>query len=127
VTTKRTFPAGAPCVWGKTLNSSTCTATSGLIVTAPEEQTPSEMATAAAAKIPSDSFRMGSPFVREGVSIVRCLYIDNTTRNPKVKSLADLTEQDRIAVPGVKVKLPKRTIGRYKAADFPFKYVPEPF
>jgi len=31
------------------------------------------------------------------------------------------------AVPGVKVKLPKRTIGRYKAADFPFKYVPEPF
>ena len=30
-------------------------------------------------------------------------------------------------VPGTKVKLPKRKIGRYKAADFPFKYVPERF
>ncbi len=28
-------------------------------------------------------------------------------------------------LPAVKVKLPKRKIGRYKAADFPFKYVPE--
>ena len=27
----------------------------------------------------------------------------------------------------VKVKLPKRKIGRYKAVDFPFKYVPEVF
>jgi polyphosphate kinase 2 len=27
--------------------------------------------------------------------------------------------------PRAKVKLPKRKIGRYKAADFPFKYVPE--
>ena len=26
-----------------------------------------------------------------------------------------------------KVKLPKRKIGRYKAVDFPFKYVPELF
>jgi polyphosphate kinase 2 (PPK2 family) len=26
-----------------------------------------------------------------------------------------------------KVKLPKRRIGRYKAADYPFKYVPEKF
>ena len=30
-------------------------------------------------------------------------------------------------VPGEKVKLPKRKIGRYKAADYPFKYVPEAF
>jgi len=28
-------------------------------------------------------------------------------------------------VPAEKVKLPKRKIGRYKAADYPFKYVPE--
>jgi hypothetical protein len=27
--------------------------------------------------------------------------------------------------PREKVKLPKRKIGRYKAADLPFKYVPE--
>jgi hypothetical protein len=26
-----------------------------------------------------------------------------------------------------KVKLPKRKIGRYKAADYPFKYIPERF
>jgi hypothetical protein len=26
-----------------------------------------------------------------------------------------------------KVKLPKRRIGRYKAVDYPFKYVPEKF
>ncbi len=31
------------------------------------------------------------------------------------------------AVPAPKVTLPKRKIGRYKAADFPFKYVPETF
>ena len=31
------------------------------------------------------------------------------------------------AVPAPKVKLPKRKIGRYKAVDFPFKYVPEKF
>ena len=30
-------------------------------------------------------------------------------------------------LPAVKVKLPKRKIGRYKAADYPFKYVPERF
>ena len=30
-------------------------------------------------------------------------------------------------VPAPKVKLPKRKIGRYKAVDFPFKYVPERF
>ena len=30
-------------------------------------------------------------------------------------------------VPGAKVKLPQRKIGRYKAVDFPFKYVPEVF
>ncbi len=30
-------------------------------------------------------------------------------------------------VPAPKVKLPKRKIGRYKAADYPFKYVPEKF
>ena len=30
-------------------------------------------------------------------------------------------------VPAPKVKLPKRKIGRYKAMDFPFKYVPERF
>ena len=30
-------------------------------------------------------------------------------------------------VPAAKVKLPKRKIGRYKAVDFPFKYVPERF
>jgi polyphosphate kinase 2 (PPK2 family) len=29
--------------------------------------------------------------------------------------------------PAAKVKLPKRRIGRYKAADYPFKYVPEQF
>ena len=28
-------------------------------------------------------------------------------------------------LPAAKVKLPKRRIGRYKAADYPFKYVPE--
>jgi polyphosphate kinase 2 len=31
------------------------------------------------------------------------------------------------AMPSPKVKLPERKIGRYKAADFPFKYVPEVF
>ena len=31
------------------------------------------------------------------------------------------------ASPPVKVKLPKRKIGKYKAADYPFKYVPERF
>ena len=30
-------------------------------------------------------------------------------------------------LPATKVKLPKRKIGRYKAADIPFKYVPERF
>jgi hypothetical protein len=29
--------------------------------------------------------------------------------------------------PSDKVKLPKRKVGRYKAADYPFKYVPEKF
>jgi polyphosphate kinase 2 len=31
------------------------------------------------------------------------------------------------ALPAPKVKLPKRKIGRYKSADYPFKYVPETF
>ena len=31
------------------------------------------------------------------------------------------------APPAKKVKLPKRKIGRYKAADYPFKYIPERF
>jgi hypothetical protein len=31
------------------------------------------------------------------------------------------------AAPAEKVVLPKRKIGRYKAADYPFKYVPERF
>jgi polyphosphate kinase 2 len=31
------------------------------------------------------------------------------------------------SIPAEKVKLPKRKIGRYKAADYPFKYVPEKF
>ena len=31
------------------------------------------------------------------------------------------------AAPAAKVVLPKRKIGRYKAADYPFKYVPERF
>jgi polyphosphate kinase len=31
------------------------------------------------------------------------------------------------SLPASKVKLPKRKIGRYKARDIPFKYVPEPF
>ncbi|MEO8506376.1 MAG: polyphosphate kinase 2 [Betaproteobacteria bacterium] len=31
------------------------------------------------------------------------------------------------ALPAAKVKLPKRKIGKYKAADIPFKYVPERF
>ena len=31
------------------------------------------------------------------------------------------------APPAKKVKLPKRKSGRYKAADHPFKYVPEKF
>jgi polyphosphate kinase 2 len=31
------------------------------------------------------------------------------------------------APPPMKVKLPKRRIGKYKAADYPFKYVPERF
>jgi polyphosphate kinase len=31
------------------------------------------------------------------------------------------------AVPAPKVKLPKRRVGRYKAVDLPFKYVPERF
>ena len=31
------------------------------------------------------------------------------------------------ALPAKKVELPKRKIGRYKAVDFPFKYVPEAF
>jgi hypothetical protein len=31
------------------------------------------------------------------------------------------------AIKSAKVTLPKRRIGRYKAVDFPFKYVPETF
>ncbi len=31
------------------------------------------------------------------------------------------------AAPALKVELPKRKIGRYKAADYPFRYVPERF
>ena len=31
------------------------------------------------------------------------------------------------APPPMKVKLPKRKVGKYKAADYPFKYVPERF
>ncbi len=31
------------------------------------------------------------------------------------------------AVPAAKVKLPKRKVGGYKAADYPFKYIPEKF
>jgi len=31
------------------------------------------------------------------------------------------------AAPAVKVELPKRKIGRYKAVDYPFRYVPERF
>jgi polyphosphate kinase 2 len=31
------------------------------------------------------------------------------------------------APPPMKIKLPKRKIGKYKAADYPFKYVPERF
>ncbi len=31
------------------------------------------------------------------------------------------------SLPAKKVKLPKRTVGRYKAADIPFKFVPERF
>jgi polyphosphate kinase len=31
------------------------------------------------------------------------------------------------AVPAAKVKLPKRKIGRYKPANYPFKYIPEKF
>ena len=31
------------------------------------------------------------------------------------------------AIPAPKVKLPERKIGRYKAVDFPFKFVPEIF
>jgi polyphosphate kinase len=31
------------------------------------------------------------------------------------------------AVPAEKVQLPKRKIGRYKAVDYPFKFVPERF
>ncbi len=31
------------------------------------------------------------------------------------------------SLPAAKVKLPQRKIGRYKAADIPFKFVPEPF
>jgi hypothetical protein len=30
-------------------------------------------------------------------------------------------------LPAAKVALPKRKIGRYKAADYPFRYVPERF
>jgi hypothetical protein len=30
-------------------------------------------------------------------------------------------------VPAPKVKFPKRRIGRYKAVEYPFKYVPERF
>jgi hypothetical protein len=38
-----------------------------------------------------------------------------------------LTHVPYKAVPAEKVKLPKRRIGRYKAVDYPFKYVPERF
>ena len=31
------------------------------------------------------------------------------------------------AIKAEKVELPKRKIGRYKAADYPFKYVPETY
>ena len=38
-----------------------------------------------------------------------------------------LTHVPYKSVKSEKVKLPKRKVGRYKAADFPFKYVPEAF
>ena len=38
-----------------------------------------------------------------------------------------LKQIDYKAVPRAKVTLPKRAIGRYKAVDYPFKYVPERF
>jgi len=38
-----------------------------------------------------------------------------------------LDQVPRKAPPARKVKLPKRKIGRYKAVDYPFKYVPEKF
>jgi polyphosphate kinase 2 len=47
---------------------------------------------------------------------VRLNVIDHLLKHVPYKSL-----------PAAKVKLPKRKIGRYKAADIPFKYVPERF
>ena len=46
----------------------------------------------------------------------------------RLNVISHLLKHDSLqGVAGEKVKLPKRKIGRYKAADFPFKYVPEPF
>jgi len=47
---------------------------------------------------------------------VRLNVIDHLLKHVPYKSL-----------PAAKIKLPKRKIGRYKAADIPFKYVPERF
>jgi hypothetical protein len=46
----------------------------------------------------------------------------------RLNVISDLLERVPYnAVKGEKVKLPKRRIGRYKAADHPFKYVKERF
>jgi hypothetical protein len=62
VTTNLTLPFGAPCVPGKTLNSSTWTATRGFDVTAPADKAPIETAITATALIPRESFRMMHSF-----------------------------------------------------------------
>ena len=46
----------------------------------------------------------------------------------RLNVISDLLERvPSKAVKGKKVKLPKRKIGRYKAADHPFKFVKERF
>jgi hypothetical protein len=58
VTTNLTLPFGAPCVPGKTLNSSTWTATRGFEVTAPAVKTQTETTSTVTAANPKVSFRM---------------------------------------------------------------------
>ena len=60
VTMNLTFPVGAPCVAGKTLNAFTWTATTGFDVTAALDDTQTETMATTATAVTTVSFRTGS-------------------------------------------------------------------
>jgi NitT/TauT family transport system substrate-binding protein len=58
-----------------------------------------------------------------GVAAINSMPLYLLTRNPKVKSIRDLTEQDKIALPAVKVSVQARTLQMAAAKEFgPDKY-----